>query len=214
MRKLKSYLMSLFHNDLSKEAILAKFLTKHYSNANLKINRISDKKLQLLGVDLILEGTNGLSYKIDEKAQLHYLNTDLPTFALEIDYLKDGRLMKGWLYNPEKATEAYAFVFSIHLIKGKINLKEEADIDSCEVILISRIRLVLALSMLDLNFGICREHSKQLRKDENENKMEHIRSGFNFQISNQLSERPVNLIVKKTFLEKIGKKYIFKNSSL
>jgi len=29
-------------------------------------------ELQLLGVDLLLESKNNLTYKVDEKAQLHY----------------------------------------------------------------------------------------------------------------------------------------------
>ncbi len=203
--------MSLFDADLAKEAILGEFLSAQYNNVSLKMNRISDKDIQMAGVDLVLEKSDGLSYKIDEKAQLHYLNKDLLTFALEINYFKDGILKNGWLYDSKKATEIYAFVFSIHLKETIVELEKVGDIESCEVVFVNRIRLINELAKLDLNFKVCEEYSKELRLDTEVVKIEHD-SGFKFQISNQLSEKPVNLIVKKIFLERIGKKYTFKKS--
>ena len=202
--------MGLFEKDMEHEGILGKFLSGQYANAKMKSIRISDKATQLKGVDLIFENNDGLAYKVDEKAQLHYLNKDLPTFALEINYLKDGILKEGWLYNSEKVTEIYAFVFSIHLIAGLNELEKEGDIDSCEVVFVNRIRLINELAFLNLDVKTCKGSSEALRNKNNNDvtKINHD-SGFNFQISNHLSEKPVNLIVKKNFLESIGKKYFF-----
>ncbi len=201
--------MSLFEKDLSKEIILGKFLSSRYSKNNLKAKRISDKDIQFKGVDFILEASNGLYFKVDEKAQLHYLNIDLPTFALEIDYLKDGILKDGWLFNSEKITEIYAFIFSIHLIKNLKELNDENDIKSCDVVFVNRIRLIKELGNLGLDFKTCIANSKILRSSEEKKRINHQRSGFNFQISSQLHERPVNLVVKKRFLESVGEKYTF-----
>jgi len=200
--------MSLFEKDLAKEAILGIFLSDQYSSNDLKTKRITDKGLQLKGVDLIIETNDGLNFKIDEKAQLHYINKDLPTFALEIDYLKDGVLKEGWLYSSEKITEIYAFVFSIHLIDGSNELEKEEDIRSCEVVFVNRIRLINKLATLNLDLKTCKAVSNVLRSAEEETKINHP-SGFNFQISNHLTEKPVNLVVKKSFLESLGKKFSF-----
>lgn len=201
--------MSRFHDDLRKEETLGTFLSEQYRLANLKIQRIADKNLQMRGIDLILADEKGLQFKVDEKAQLHYLNKDLPTFALEINYLKGDKLLDGWLFDPKKLTEIYAFVFSIHLADGLLELAKADDIHSCEVVFVNRIRLLTELAELDLNLKTCRENSRALRQEGGGPKIAHP-SGFNFQVSNHLAERPVNLVVRRAFLEKIGRCFSFK----
>ena len=200
--------MSLFKSDLAKEEILGRFLDKQYLKAGLKTHRIGGTNLQYKGVDLLLHDENGLDFKVDEKAQLHYLNKDLPTFALEIDYFKDGAIKPGWLFDSKKITEIYAFVFSIHLVAGVDLLTKEAELASCEVVFVNRLRLINELAMLDLDQKICSAQSAVLRSDAERIKIQHA-SGFNFQISRQLAEAPVNLVVKRVFLEKIGKPFKF-----
>lgn len=204
--------MSLFNDDINKEAVLAKFLTEQYQKNNLKTTRISDIESQFRGIDLIIEGKDGIKYKVDEKAQLHYLNKDLPTFALEISYLKDSILKQGWLFDPSKETELYAFIFSIHLVNNKIELIDENDIESCEVIFVKREKLIMKLALLELSFDTCNSMSNEMRADFNLHKLDHLPSGFNFQISNHLAEKPVNLIVRKRFLKSIGKSFLFNRS--
>ncbi|MBK0384195.1 hypothetical protein I5M32_14600 [Pedobacter sp. SD-b] len=201
--------MSHFKSDLHKESILSEFLDAQYIEANLNMFRIKDLSLQHKGVDLIFYRDAALSFKIDEKAQLHYLNKGLPTFALEIDYLKDEIQKKGWLFNTHKITEIYAFIFSIYLKNNLTELKKVDDILSCDLIFVNRLRLINELSLLGINHDLCKAKSKQLRMDLESSKLEHP-SGFNFQISRHLEEQPVNLIVRKSFLEKIGQQYLFK----
>lgn len=200
--------MSLYQRDIAQEKILADFLSNHYKLSSLRIKRIDDKSHQLAGVDLILEADSGLEFKVDEKAQLHYLNKDLPTFALEINYYKDREFKEGWLFDSKKVTEIYAFVFSIHLLDGLNELKSEKDISSCEVIFIRRIKLMNELSKLGLDYSSCLKASQNLRSDDKLTKIEHG-SGFNFQISRHLEELPINLVVRKKFLESHGIKYRF-----
>jgi len=204
--------MSLFNDDIKKEAILAKFLDQQYQKNNLKINRISDKESQFKGIDLIIEGKEDIKYKVDEKAQLHYLNKNLPTFALEISYFKDSILKQGWLFDPSKETELYAFVFSIHLVNNETEMKDENDVESCEVIFVNRSKLINKLAELELSFDKCNSISNEIRSNGSLSKLEHLPSGFNFQISDHLSEKPINLIVKKRFLKSIGKSFLFKRS--
>jgi len=204
--------MSLFNNDIKKEAILAKFLTEQYQKNNLKTKRISDTESQFRGIDLIIEGKDGVEYKVDEKAQLHYLNKDLPTFALEITYLKDSMIKQGWLFDASKKTELYAFVFSIHLVNNKMEPIDQSDIESCEVIFVNREKLIMKLAQLELSFDTCNSISTEMRSGSYLPKFNHLPSGFNFQLSNQLSEKPVNLIVKKRFLKSIGKSFLFNRS--
>ncbi len=201
--------MSLFEKDLATETILGDYLSYHYKKNNLCTTRIKDKATQLKGVDIILE-KDGLQFKIDEKAQLHYLNKDLPTFALEINYFKNNIQKNGWLYDTSKQTEIYAFVFSIHLVTPKININTKDDIQSCEVIFVNRLSLISALAKIEIDFNTCNYNSYLLRTNEEKITKINYANGFTFQISNHLSEKPVNLIVKKSFLQSLGKLFFFK----
>ena len=178
--------MSLFNDDIKKEACLAKFLTEQYQKNNLKTKRISDIASQFKGIDLIIEGKDGIQYKVDEKAQLHYLNKNLPTFSLEIDYIKDSILKQGWLFDLAKETEVYAFIFSIHLVNNKAELENENDVESCELIFVNRAKLINDLAQLELNFHECNSISNEIRSNSQIMKLEHLPSGFNFQISHHL----------------------------
>ncbi len=104
---------------------------KHYH-----FKRISNLKQQLQGIDLIL--TRKLSKKefmIDEKAQLDYINNDLPTFAFEVQYQKKGTPKQGWLFDTQKKTEFYALITAIY---GN----EPNTYTSCKITLVNRKKLI------------------------------------------------------------------------
>lgn len=199
--------MNSFQADLLKESILAEFLDDKYkSQLNWSTVRVADKLIQKLGVDFLL-CLDGIDIRVDEKAQLSYLNEQLPTFALEIDYLINGNEKEGWLFDSSKYTDFYAFVFCICVNNKEKVLKSVEDIVSCEVVFVNRLKLINELSKLGLTAAICKQNSLDLRAG-NLVKLP-CGSKFNFHISRQLSEQPVNLVVTKTFLEGIGKKFVF-----
>lgn len=193
--------MSLFRQDLSQESILQSYLNQVYIKAGLDFTRIGDKNLQNAGIDVIMKGKKR-AVKVDEKAQLHYINESLPTFAMEISYLKGGNEHEGWLFDDKKITEAYALVFDI-MLKGQIfKLTRPSDIDSCEVMLVYRHKLIEALQVHGLTREFCMEKSKVLRQEPGKKKII-INRNFNFQISSHLAEAPVNLIIKRSFLRTV-----------
>lgn len=200
--------MNQFYKDISKEKILGQYLSIQYANAKLNTDRNDRLDLQFKGIDIILKDQNEVQFKVDEKAQLHYLNKDLPTFALEINYIKDSKIKQGWLYDSSKITEIYAFIFSIYLFPDVKEMSKVEDIKSCDVVFVNRIRLINELALLEINIKTCQLISEQLRIDNSLKKINH-KSGFNFQISTHLSEKPVNLIVKKSFLISIGEQLFF-----
>jgi hypothetical protein len=96
---------SNFKTDLQKEQNLAVLLDAYYGKylKHYHFKRISNLKQQLQGIDLIL--THKVSKKeflIYEKAQLDYLNNDLPTFAFELQYHKKGAIKKVWIFDTHK----------------------------------------------------------------------------------------------------------------
>ena len=83
--------------DMAAEAELAAFLDLYLYQPLLQeghfisIKRQQDRNQQLLGIDVEAE-TKNRKYRIDEKAQLYYINKDLPTFQYlqkKVAYLLD-----------------------------------------------------------------------------------------------------------------------------
>ena len=74
-------------------------------------HRVRDRSGQLRGTDVILTAPEGGALRLDEKAQLYYLNRDLPTFAFEIQFLRQGVPTVGWLCNGRLDTDYYLLIW-------------------------------------------------------------------------------------------------------
>ena len=89
--------------DMSAEGQLGIFLDRYlYSRLEeagriRSFRRVRDRSGQLRGTDVILTAPEGGALRLDEKAQLYYLNRDLPTFAFELSFLLQGKEVPGWL---------------------------------------------------------------------------------------------------------------------
>ena len=133
---------SNFKSDLQKETQLSTLLDCLY-HKHLRFydfERISDLNLQLKGVDLIFtKKSNQKAFYIDEKAQLDYINDDLPTFAFELSYQKNGSLRQGWLFDPSKKTDFYALVTAIYS-------DEPQRYTSCKITMVNRANLLTFLN--------------------------------------------------------------------
>ena len=96
------------------------------------------KSIYNKGVDIEITNTNtGLKSYIDEKAQSHYINKSLPTFAFELSYLKNNSLREGWLFDNHKITQQYFIITCIQEVENQIK--------SCRLISIDRDRLITLL---------------------------------------------------------------------
>ena len=119
--------MTTRKDDMSAEQQLAKFLDMHlYSEFSSKckcITRITDKTQQMQGIDVIIDYDNHDSVYIDEKAQLHYMDTCLETFAFEVSFVgNDNLLHKGWLHNHDLKTDTYILIWPKETIYHNIIL--------------------------------------------------------------------------------------------
>ena len=100
---------SLRNQDESQELELQKYLDAVYERLGFHYRRVQDKARQLAGIDLILE-FNGREYNIDEKAQIHYVNKGLKTFAFELEFTGKSGILEGWLFDEKKLTTHYFLV--------------------------------------------------------------------------------------------------------
>lgn len=203
-----------YRKDLKKEKMLAdmildEFYSIHFKN--FKYERINDFERQYSGIDLIITDKNDNEYYIDEKAQLSYLNSILPTFAFELSYYKDNHKNEGWLFDEKKVTNKYFLINGIKTEKNNTNKYID-----CKIYSVDRMKLI---NYLNKN-GFTKEN---IYKIENEartflqqntiNGIDNERFDIQFNkkikltITNTLEEKPANLVINLDLIvnEELGK---------
>lgn len=199
--------MSTFYKNLDREKILSTYLDNVYDDINLDVQRVSEPDLQYAGVDLVYEN-NGEEIYIDEKAQLDYVDKDLPTFTFELSYLKNGKIKRGWLFDNSKKTNYYFLVTGI-FATDKNDLRK--GFETCKITSINREKLIAHLhanglteqKLLSYEFKI-RNLAKSGKTPVKEMKPNEGVLYF----TTSKSERPINLQLRLQYLLKhqIGKR--------
>jgi len=199
--------MSSFKSDLSQEQILSTYLDKLYAQKNLTFERISDLDRQHQGIDVVMT-VNSQEYVIDEKAQLHYINSDLPTFTFELSYLKKSVLKEGWLFDPKKQTDYYFLITSIFLKNNKTALESDNDIETLKITSVNRKKLIQHLSVLGLNKRRLFDYDSDFRKKKSfsKNVISELKPSLEGLIyfTQHLPEKPMNLQLRLNYLIEKG----------
>ncbi|MBO0342049.1 MAG: hypothetical protein VX798_02150 [Bacteroidota bacterium] len=194
---------SNFKADLSKEQQLTPLLDFYYQKylKHYTFERVSYIKKQLQGIDLILKNVStGKRFYLDEKAQLDYINESLPTFAFELLYQKNGIQKQGWLFDNSKKTHFYALVTSIFSDEAK-------KFTSCNITIVNREKLIQHLDKKGLSQTYLERiitENKGLNGKLNLDKLDARNEGYLFFSSNNKIEKPVNLILRLDYLQRIG----------
>ncbi len=190
---------SSFHSDLSKEQQLSVLLDAYYSGhlKNYDFERISDKKQQILGVDVnFIHNKTKRIYSIDEKAQLDYLNEDLPTFAFEISYQKSGVQKEGWLFDNSKITDFYSLITGIYA-------DELSRFLFCKITLVNREKLVSLLKQKNITKEMLLEAVRASGLQHGKiivDGLDQKNEGYLFYSKSNKAEQPINLILKLDWL--------------
>ncbi|TMU55099.1 hypothetical protein [Flagellimonas algicola] len=194
---------SNFEDDLAKERLLSQFLDIQYQKHLRRyfFKRISDTEAQLQGIDLVFtHKQTGLLYHIDEKAQLDYPNENLPTFAFELCYEKDGEPKTGWFLDATKKTDFYSLITGIYA-------DEKDKFTACNITFVNREKLLDFLA----SWKLTKEKMEQLALSQPDyhgkmelNMLNPQTEGYLFFSRKNKVEEPVNLILKLEFLIRIG----------
>ncbi|MEO6347536.1 MAG: hypothetical protein ABIO60_06460 [Aquaticitalea sp.] len=205
--------MSSFKSDLEQEHLLALYLDGIYTSKNLTFERIQDIDLQHCGIDVIFH-KNSQHYFIDEKAQLHYLNQDLPTFTFELSYLnKNGKINQGWLFDDNKKTNYYFLITGIFLKENIQSFISPEDIKKLKITSINRKKLIRHLETIGLSKSKLIAYDLDLRTNETfgKNPIAEFRNPKNgcLFFTEHLSEKPINLQLRLDHLieNQIGKRF-------
>ena len=194
--------MSFFKRDLNNEKILSKYLDSVYNKIPLALKRNNDMNLQYKGVDLIFN--NKSKIYIDEKAQLDYLNADLPTFTFELSYLKRSEIKMGWFLDTSKITDYYFLITDIRTNnKGSIS----KGITHCKITSVNRQKLILLLDEIGLTYKRLSLYDQSIRAKNSKVKKTVINELYEksqgcLVYSEHLEEKPINLMLRLDFLIK------------
>tara|TARA_R110002049_G_scaffold292252_3_gene476690 strand:- start:48156 stop:48776 length:621 start_codon:yes stop_codon:yes gene_type:complete len=200
--------LSTFKLDLKHEHILSEYLDQLYKSKNLAFERIIDIDKQHQGIDIIIQHHTA-SYFIDEKAQLHYLNKNLPTFTFELSYLnKHDKLKEGWLFDNHKLTQYYFLITGIFLKENKTELLSVEDIETLKITSVNRQKLIVHLAKIGLSRMKLEEYDNALRTNESlgKNTIPELneKKGGLIYFTEHLAEKPMNLQLRLNYLIAIG----------
>jgi hypothetical protein len=187
-------------------------LDKIYKEKKIEFERIFDLDLQHQGIDLKIF-VNSNQYLIDEKAQLHYINSELPTFTFELSYMKNNILKNGWLFDENKKTEYYFLITGIYLKENKTKLKTSDDIKKLKITSVNRNKMIQHLDSIGLNISTLQKYDNHFRMNNSYGKneiteLDKYSEGLIY-FSEQLVEKPINIQLRLEYLiqSEVAKKF-------
>ena len=215
---------SFRYNDMKAEEQLAEFMDKYFysrlhdqNSQSVIYERKHDKEGQLKGVDVELK-INEKTIYIDEKASLYYSNTMLPTFAFEIDSIQKyhEKPVLGWFLNDELITEYYMLIWpnvkcrqsGNTWVRKDIRELQVSDFTIVEAMLIDKKQLTIELGKMGCERTWLLEYAKRLREKmvgREEYVTEPINENVKITYTGTLAEKPINAVVRKSFLKSIAK---------
>lgn len=193
-----------FEEDLNEEQEFARYLDTVYPDINeLKsytIERKNDNEHQHRGIDIIVSNHKHIIY-VDEKAQLYYKNSNLPTFSFELSYIKNNQLKEGWLFDKRKLTHKY-FLFTC--------IEKNNTFSNFRLVSVSRKKLLNYLTENGFTQNIAVKYDDEFRSNTeayNNQKIiiKELDSSFaTLRCSFDLKEQPINLIIYLNKLIHLG----------
>lgn len=192
--------MSLRQQDYQSENSVSTFLDRHFYPSHVSnFKRYTDQDYQFKGIDVSFDFESHVKMLVDEKAAAHYVNKNLPTFALELDYIgSDGELKPGWLFDSEKQTQYYLFSW---IWANKERGFSVDDITKLEVALVKRNSILTFLTEHGMDSSKARDISSQVRQSGRSGRHDPLPfAPFKVYFTDFLSEKPINVIVRKSNL--------------
>ena len=202
--------MTQREKDMRAEKELAKFLDEHLYYELLKegrfvsFERVTDLTSQKQGIDVIGRTENAIAY-IDEKAQLHYINQSLPTFAFELEFLWQGKAMKGWFLNDSLRTTHYLLLWP-NATETDLSLITSDDFTTVEGMMISKEKLRNYLDGIGLTDDLLLEATTLLHQQGVSGPRKTAYDGIKFYMSpsTTYSENPINIVINKRILTSLA----------
>lgn len=178
------------------------FYSKEQTNRILTYaKRIYEKKLQVRGIDILLENKR----KIDEKAQLYYINNPLDSFAFEIDYYDEEKeaVVDGWFISQSNETDDYLLLWIENARTRQINRLVAEDFEVVKADLIEKKRIKEYLKGIGVyDYGL---KKKAVEMRDNDKARVNLGEYCHLTYSTAgFSEKPINLVIQKNVLDDLS----------
>lgn len=200
--------MSRKFTDMNAEQEVSNFLEGYFypwlskDVDGLSTQRNIEKQLQIKGIDVILK-YKGKEYYVDEKAQLYYMNKNLPTFAFEVSFInKKNELSVGWLINDDLLTNYY-FLIWLNASTDNIFKVKAKDFTKLDCLMIRKRRVKEYLESKGWSSRRIFEKSIEIRNNTSRGKINIQGENefyFYFSDSQYYSEQPINIVIRKNVL--------------
>lgn len=189
------------------------FNDKHLYGNTIKFQRETSREKQLCGVDgyITVESENIFNAPCDEKASGQYVNRPIPTFLMELSQITmKGEEVDGWFLG-ENDTEYYMLMYvwaevpqtiESKNLKAEWGLINQDNLSLTEYFLVKKQDIMDYLESCGFNKNRLKEGVKYLRNNTDQKKVK-TKYGFDFVISRQLKECPVNLCIRRDVYKKI-----------
>lgn len=163
--------------------------------------RIYAKNLQCKGIDILL----GNEMKVDEKAQLYYINHPIESFAFEIDYYDEisERVVDGWFVDNNIETDAYLLMWIQKARTTHINRLVAEDFERIDADLLRRNRIKAYLERFGLHDRELKINALMMREKNIERLIINDECHMTYTVEGY-AEKPINLVVKKRTLDKMS----------
>jgi len=196
--------------DMAAEAELASFLDEYLYAPLLAeghfetIRRVFEKEQQLKGVDVVVS-TGKTIGNIDEKAQIYYVNKNLPTFAFELQFLKYGEVIEGWFLNDRLCTDYYLLIWPQATTDNIYELTKDK-FTCLDALMISKNKLRMRLEELGLSKEVLTNKAVELRRNRAYGKTATGHKGIYYYLSDSRKyvEAPINIVISKSILQEIA----------
>ena len=195
--------------DMRAEKELASFLDVHLYPELLdkkgfsSFKRITDKAIQQRGIDVVGKTAAAIA-NIDEKAQLHYINNNLPTFAFELSFLLRGEEVTGWFLNDRLETTHYLLLWP-NAKTAELSRIKSSDFTVVYGAMISKVKLKRYLSSIGLDSATLLQINSALRRNKTSISFkDSLYDGIAFSYSASYLEAPINIVIKKPILASIA----------
>lgn len=199
--------MSRRETDSRGEKALGVFLDKYfYERAREQrlmayFERIYTSAMQKKGIDVVIDE----SRKIDEKAQLYYINRPVDSFAFEIDYFdeKKNEIVDGWFVSKSNETDEYLLMWIQKARTNHVNRLVAEDFEKVEADLVKKARIKAYVEKLGITDRVLKQKAIEMRDrktrrfDFNEDcHITYSIKGF--------SEAPINLVISKSVIDQLS----------
>lgn len=194
------------------EKALGVFLDKYfYSEAQEQrlieySKRIYAKEMRKKGIDVLVDE----KYRIDEKAQLYYINRPKPSFEFEIDRYDGDGIVDGWFVSEGNETDKYLLMWIHKARTTYVNRLVAEDFQEVEANLIQKRRIKAYIQSLGITDKFLKKKAIEMREKQipryEINDICYITYPFK---KNEFDEKAINIVIDKKKLDELSEKRFY-----